>query len=70
MRESAIIHRKMMRNIGSYFKAVDTDEHRIIEELRSLREKKRKDAHDIYRPARFWISSTQAGTGFCVLGNL
>ena len=47
MGESAIIHRKMMRNIGSYFKAVDADEHRIIEELRSLREKKRKDAHDI-----------------------
>ena len=37
----------MVRNIGSYFKVVDADEHRIIEELRSLREKKRKDAHDI-----------------------
>ena len=37
----------MMRNIGSYFKVVDADEHRIIEELRNLREKKRKDAHDI-----------------------
>ena len=36
-----------MRNIGSYCKVVDADEHRIIEELRSLREKKRKDAHDI-----------------------
>ena len=36
-----------MRNIGSYFKVVDADEHRIIEELRSLREKKRKDAYDI-----------------------
>ena len=33
-----------MRNIGSYFKVVNADEHRIIEELR---EKKRKDAHDI-----------------------
>ena len=37
----------MMSNIGSYFKVVDADEHRIIEELRCLREKKRKDAHDI-----------------------
>ena len=36
-----------MRNIGTYIKVVDADEHRIIEELRSLREKKRKDAHDI-----------------------
>ena len=36
-----------MRNIGSYFKVVDADENRIIEELRNLREKKRKDAHDI-----------------------
>ena len=38
----------MMRNIGSYFKVVDADEHRIIEELRNLREKKRKDADDIF----------------------
>ena len=37
----------MMRNIGSYFKVVDADEHRIIEELKNLREKKCKDAHDI-----------------------
>ena len=29
-----------MRNIGSYFEVVDADEHRIIEELRNLREKK------------------------------
>ena len=36
-----------MRNIGTYIKVVDADEHRIIEELRSLREKERKDAHDI-----------------------
>ena len=38
----------MMRNIGSYFKVVDADEHRIVEELRNLREKKRKDADDIF----------------------
>ena len=38
----------MMRNIGSYFKVVDADKHRIIEELRNLREKKRKDVDDIF----------------------
>ena len=37
----------MMRNVGSFCKVLDADEHRIIEELRNLREKKRKDAHDI-----------------------
>ena len=37
-----------MRKIGSYFEVVDADEHRIIEELRNLREKKRKDADDIF----------------------
>ena len=36
----------MMRSIGTYFKVVDADEHRIIEELRSLRERKRKEADD------------------------
>ena len=36
-----------MRNIGSSFKVVDADEHEIIEELRNLREKKRKDGHNI-----------------------
>ena len=35
-----------MRSIGTYFKVVDADEHRIIEELRSLRERKRKEADD------------------------
>ena len=58
----------MMRNIGSYFKVVDADEHRIIEELRNLREKKRKDADDISAadaadaPVHFWGKNRQVRT--------
>ena len=51
-----------MRNIGSYFKVVDADEHRIIEELRNLREKKRKDADDIFAADDIYLYGIPSST--------
>ena len=58
------------RKIGSCFKVIDADEHRIIEELRSLREKKCKDAHDITAADAAKAKSLRIREGYAIANEL